>query len=107
MEGRKSEPRPPAEAFIPRSQGQHRARVLYSLATWLITLNDHELTPPGPQARVSRCFSLLGCLTPQVFVISVLMGWLPSAELMASCGVTLAVGPPPSCHLLLLNLKIS
>ena len=50
---------PSREAFIPRSQGQHRARVLYSLATWLITLNDHELTPPGPQARASGVFLCL------------------------------------------------
>lgn len=60
-EGRKEEraKAPSREAFIPRSQGQHRARVLYSLATWLITLNDHELTPPGPQARVSGVFLCL------------------------------------------------
>ena len=50
---------PSREALIPKSQGQHRARVLYSLATWLITLNDHELTPPGPQARVSGGFLCL------------------------------------------------
>ena len=61
-EGRKEEraKAPSREAFIPRSQGQHRARVLYSLATWLITLNDHELTLPGPQARTSGVFL---CLT--------------------------------------------
>ena len=60
-EGRKEEQAkaPSREALIPKSQGQYRARVLCSLATWLITLNDHELTPPGPQARVSGGFLCL------------------------------------------------